>query len=766
MVRRIDAAQRIFLRYAVTNTLLLLLPFLTAVIYHGVSIRALTRNVDTATVSQLQRSMTEIDKLYGDVRNMFFQLSNDYEVGYYLNNQGTFTGIELYNMKRISEKLFSYVLGNGLLSHCFLYLSKSGYLVHDSGFSTYESFYGPLFSCEGYDAARWRDEVLRSTGGEQLFPLLRITMGGQQSTSHVYRRSIGYGGYYLGSVVGTIDTKSLERFLGELPRRYGGWVYVEDAEGRVIASTSPASEPIGAAAAGGATTGVVRRGGETFRLYRMSSPVNGWTYTAVLSEATVLQPVGTVRNVALVLLGAGLAAGLGVAYLLAFTNARPWSRLSALILGEQGDTSRRPVSVYEQLERAIVSLSDSRRELEREVRSAEGMTRSYFLQNLLRGAYRSREAFEEERRLFRMEFGNRPHYVIVARLAALNAAREGPSWAPLRDGLLAASGRLTRAGEYLVSLSFDDVAIVKGCEAGAHREDAVAFIEGVRAELGPAHRGDFSFGVGRPASDPFLLVISHSEAAAAVSRVAAGSRDVWRFYEDAPAAATSYWYPLDTEENVIRAVRSGNEELLESLLAAIRKDNFVARTLSDADTRNLLVGLGGTAARLLDGLPEQAQALRVELERWRRTVPAPESLEELQEVLRSLVRAYGQAKRSHNSAMVESVTSYVAANFARHDLGLTLIADTLGISENYLSNFYKEQTGERLSAAIQRVRFEHAVRLLKSTADSVDSIAARCGYGEVSSFRRAFKRWNGLSPSELRAQESRRSKVDPPPATA
>jgi two-component system, response regulator YesN len=758
MERRNDAAQRVFLRYAITNTLLVLLPFVTAVLFYRVSIPILQQNVDTVTVSQLQRSMAEIDKLYGDIRSLFFQISNSYEVNFYLNNSGTFSGIELYNTKRISEKLLSFVLGNGLLSHCYIYLSKSGYVVYESGFAPYDSFYGPLFSCDGYDAARWRDEVLRTSGGESFFPGLTVSMDGQKSRSHVYRRSIGYDAYYLGAVVGIIDASSVERMLGELPRRYGGWVYVEDAAGSLIASTSAAAAVLDAPAAAGAAPYAIDRDGQTFRLYRMRSAVNGWTYTAALSETRVLGAVRTVRNLALGLLGLGLALGMGAAYLFAFTNARPLRRLFALILGDHAEPPVRSVSVYEHLERAIVDMSDSRRELEREVRSAEDMTTAYFLQNLLRGGYRSREAFAEDRRLFRVDLRERPHYVIVGRIAALNAAGEASSYAPLKDSFLSAAGRRIEAGQFTVSPSFDDIAVIRTIpDLGRFRADAVSFIEGIREDLGPAHRADFSFGVGRPIDDPFLLLISYGEAVAAVTRVTVGSRETWRFYEDAPTAATSYSYPLDTEENVIRAVRSGNTELLETLLGSITHDNLASRSLSSIDTRNLLIELGGTAVRLLDGLPEEARPDGAQLERWNRSAREPECLEEIGEVLRALAQAYGQAKRSHNSAMAESVRRYLAANFARHDLGLTLIADTFGISENYLSNFYKEQTGERLSEAIQRARFDEAVRLLVETSEPVDRVAARCGYDNVGSFRRAFKRWNGLSPSDFRVRERSRS---------
>ncbi len=166
MARRTDAARRIFLRYAANNILILQLPMLAAAVYYRVSIRAIPANVDDIAVRQLETGMSRIDGQFADIRNMSIQLSNDYEINYYLSIRGRLEGIELYNLKRISEKLFSFVLGNGVLSHCYLYLHGSGVIVFESGFSLYESFYGPLFSAAGYTAAQWRDDVLRSPDGD------------------------------------------------------------------------------------------------------------------------------------------------------------------------------------------------------------------------------------------------------------------------------------------------------------------------------------------------------------------------------------------------------------------------------------------------------------------------------------------------------------------------------------------------------------------------------------------------------------------------
>jgi two-component system response regulator YesN len=760
MVAREDASRRVFLRYALTNLLILALPLLAAALSFRISVGVIQRDIDAITVAQLERSMSGIEQILADLQKMSIQVSDNFQVRYYLANPGPFTGIEFYNLKEISEKLSSYVLSNTLLSHCFLSLEKSGTLVYESGFAAYAGFYGTLFSVDGFTAVKWHDEFLRAAGAELFLPRQTVRMGGQPSVSHLYRRSIGYGDYYLGSIVGVIDGPGLDRLLADLPRTYGGWAFVQDSQGRLIGSTNPDLDKVTAVRDRAASADRISWEGETYRLYRRTSTVNGWQYTAVLSESRVLAGVRTVIRVALALLGIAAAAGLAASWVFAFSNTRPLARLFALVLGDQAAGRGRLASVYEQVEQAFVTLSDSNRRLAREVEGAAKIGAAWFYQNLLRGTYRSRELFAKERRLFRAEFPPGACHVVLCRLAALSAAREGRSYPLLREALLAAVARHLGEGEVVVPVSFDDVAVIRGQlpasgPTGAdHRTAAAAFVEAVRASLDTGIRGDFFFGIGRPTDDPFLLSLSHQEAATAVTALAAEGRGAFSFYEDLPRDTASYHYPLDLEESVVRAVRSANADLLDSLLDAIRRENLAVRHLSAIELRNLLIELSGTVRRLANEVPQESRTVRAELEGMSTEEPAAQGFEAVSRLLHALLDVHRRGKRSHNTRLLASIQEYIARSFSRPDLGLTVLADAFGISENYLSSFYKEQTGEGLSAAIHHIRFEEAERLLAETDDTIDEIARACGYLNTGSFRRAFKQRYGVSPSQHKANRA------------
>jgi transcriptional regulator GlxA family with amidase domain len=60
------------------------------------------------------------------------------------------------------------------------------------------------------------------------------------------------------------------------------------------------------------------------------------------------------------------------------------------------------------------------------------------------------------------------------------------------------------------------------------------------------------------------------------------------------------------------------------------------------------------------------------------------------------------------------------------------------------------ETGATPGRYVERVRLEHARRLLEDTADSVGQVSRACGYGTPEAMRRAFVKVLGTAPAEYR----------------
>ncbi len=84
------------------------------------------------------------------------------------------------------------------------------------------------------------------------------------------------------------------------------------------------------------------------------------------------------------------------------------------------------------------------------------------------------------------------------------------------------------------------------------------------------------------------------------------------------------------------------------------------------------------------------------------------------------------------------------------EVSVSALAEHCGTSERSLLRHFKEHYGVSPLEHIQRLRVERAKALLETTHLSFDEVVERCGYSDVSSFRKLFKRATTLTPADYR----------------
>ena len=81
----------------------------------------------------------------------------------------------------------------------------------------------------------------------------------------------------------------------------------------------------------------------------------------------------------------------------------------------------------------------------------------------------------------------------------------------------------------------------------------------------------------------------------------------------------------------------------------------------------------------------------------------------------------------------------------------TDVADSVNYSRSYFSVSFKKILGITFNAFVRRERIRNAMELLRSTALSQSEVARRCGYGDTSNFKNAFREVAGCFPGRYRA---------------
>jgi len=100
-------------------------------------------------------------------------------------------------------------------------------------------------------------------------------------------------------------------------------------------------------------------------------------------------------------------------------------------------------------------------------------------------------------------------------------------------------------------------------------------------------------------------------------------------------------------------------------------------------------------------------------------------------------------------SLAEKITHFLDRQL--HDqISVTRLAEYCGTSERSLLRHFRAHFGKSPLGHIQHLRVERAKALLEATQLSFDEVVERCGYSDVPSFRKLFKRETSLTPADYR----------------
>jgi transcriptional regulator GlxA family with amidase domain len=109
----------------------------------------------------------------------------------------------------------------------------------------------------------------------------------------------------------------------------------------------------------------------------------------------------------------------------------------------------------------------------------------------------------------------------------------------------------------------------------------------------------------------------------------------------------------------------------------------------------------------------------------------------------------------HSDELVARAQRYMEKSL-RQGFNLGEMARHLAVSERTLNRRFKSVLGEAPLHYLQSLRVDVAKRLLENPGLKVDAVGERVGYGDLSTFRRLFKRETGLSPRDYQRRFARR----------
>ena len=107
-----------------------------------------------------------------------------------------------------------------------------------------------------------------------------------------------------------------------------------------------------------------------------------------------------------------------------------------------------------------------------------------------------------------------------------------------------------------------------------------------------------------------------------------------------------------------------------------------------------------------------------------------------------------------NKQLANKAYDYIKINFEQ-SISTSSIAESLKCNPDYLGRIFKESYGITLTEYLNIQRINYAKKLLLEANMNIDEISAVSGFNDIAYFRRKFRKYLGLAPSDYRKQYSK-----------
>ena len=728
-------------RFALSYCGFLLVCLILGVALYGTSAQNARENFWQQEATQLEANAASMGNHFSLMNGYARHLLTDSTFIRFSNMTGlseknyVYTAYEI--MQDLSSKLFS--LMNLPVLESPIYLPASGYVISASQFTPVEQYYA---SYRYYKKEKYQDWLAALESAETPGRFFSVTDFGGGSSIVCFALDINsLSSRKVPAVVWFELNTSALRTLFEMDDNPGSRVLIQDKSGRrqllladdrVIAflpsedaALSQEDEALLQAMTGAAYDASGSAVYEDMRLFRREDR-NGWVYYAALPTAMCTAALGNFDLPFLAICALGLLGGLALVLLLVRQNMRPVRQLSDQLVQAEGDRAR----------------------LQREMEEQRPLLCASYLRKVLSGHVSSNEEFS-----YMMKFLNLEPPLKYYVLYCIANRQDSVLGDPLEeyDTLSTHIAQFLSGNHPLYFYTTPSRCFVVLAAYDTAVEDPLMDLQSrvvrLHEDLSTEHGLWFYAGVGKGTQSPQLLWESYEQARQAARYTT--KHHIFIPYEMIRKDADSWYYPIELSAKLQHFITTGNKQQVVELLAMIRQENVEERSLSVKLLNFLLSDLRNTLlkARFQITAP-QDEAGRARLEVLDQRLSEQATFPLLENCATLLCEFFSSSATP--SDPIPEVERYLMENFTDPSLCLTKLSDRFNISESYLSHLFKDRTGQNFSVYLENLRLNEAVRRLKQGNCNLTELAAELGYNNPTTFRRAFKKRYGMTPSEMK----------------
>lgn len=251
-------------------------------------------------------------------------------------------------------------------------------------------------------------------------------------------------------------------------------------------------------------------------------------------------------------------------------------------------------------------------------------------------------------------------------------------------------------------------------------------------------------GIGKNTNDIINVWESYQQAMEAVNYTS--KNYIFFPYEFIKKDSSAFYYPTELSTKLIHFITTGNTSQVLELFNLLHQENIEERSLPINMVQFLLSDIRNTLLKARFALPQNISAETIKS--LDETFSQHVSFKLCEDIALRLCELF--TTKTEDSDLISTIEKYIHDNYTDPSMGLNKISDEFQISESYFSHLFKEKKGVNFSTYLENMRLSEASRLIRETDVSLNELYLSVGYNNANTFRRAFKKVYGVTPSAMR----------------
>ncbi|RCW64279.1 helix-turn-helix domain-containing protein [Saliterribacillus persicus] len=755
-MKRIQTS-KIFRRFLISYLVILIIPMVAGFITYQVSLDTAEKYSIINSRQVLNQSKKILEQSLDEIDRFVLQLSLDQDLNILLNKNAADKTRIISTLKQLDNKLSTYASTNEFLENLYIYL-KNPDLIVTAGSVYYRPYH--FYTNENYTEMtmdEWKEAILNNE--RQIIPSKRYNQGETSTDVITYVQTLPMSNVsdHKGSIIIPIENQLLTNLIEGVKQQFNGWAFILDENHQLITSNGIDKKEIDTL-----KEKVIDKEGplhieNDILVITEKSEKNDWLYVAGIPNRTLVEEAAPIKYISWSVTGITFIIGVIIALFFAYRNSVPINNVIKS-LKEYADPDAN--NEYDFLHGNISKLISTNSDLQMQLTEQKPLLKDAFLKQLLSG-----EITERNSNVY--DFANQANvnlscnhgYVSIVKVEGYEDMSSSEIYQELNAIRIVIQQESIKLFKnfYVTNLHSDKLVYIFLAEDSNDvlNEEIEAMFATLQDLLLKEFRVNLKIGLGHPFESLSDISRSYNEAKHALDFASFSNEKQGMYWYDAVMKETAvFYYPLEVEFRLLKSLKEGETDEARQIVYEILEENIKNRSLSAEMHEQFIYELIGTFYKALDQYAFRNESTAETLRQKLRSISFEENINEIEERLIEILQLYcefvNRNRKESNHSIVNTIKAYVHEHYSNTELTIYMIAEHLSRPEKYISQMFKDETGEYLYEYLEKIRMEEAMSLLSNSSQTINDIAEQVGYNSAHSFRRAFKRIYDMTPNQFR----------------